>query len=114
MISETSITTARGAVYHLDTLTKGWKSVDGGLSRIDIYHDSARKTYRVVAMGKTQAVCTSPLEGHEGSGCGDEKKIMAEMMAPIQTKERKEKRSRSRNYLKKEKKMQIHIRKISN
>lgn len=55
-MSETSIATARGGVYYLDTATKGWKSVDGGLSRIDIYHDSARKTYRVVAMGKTQAV----------------------------------------------------------
>lgn len=36
--------------------------MDGGLSRVDIYHDSSKRTYRVVAVGKTQAVCLKKLK----------------------------------------------------
>lgn len=48
--SEASIAAARAAVYHYDQAIKNWKPVDGGISRVDVYFNSATNAYRVVGM----------------------------------------------------------------
>jgi hypothetical protein len=50
--SEQSIFGCSAAVYYYDIPSKNWASVDGGLSRVDIYNDASRNSFRVVAIAQ--------------------------------------------------------------
>lgn len=51
---ERSIAAATAAVYYFDAATRNWKNVDGGLSSVNIYENTANGSFRVVAMSVKQ------------------------------------------------------------
>jgi hypothetical protein len=48
--SETSIVTARAAVYYYDQVGRQWKPMDSGLSRVDVYQNTQTGIWRIVAI----------------------------------------------------------------
>ena len=47
---ETAVLSTRAAVYNYDRNQNTWASVDGGASRVFIFHDPAKNAYRVIGV----------------------------------------------------------------
>lgn len=48
--AEMSMIAAKATVYHFDAQSEAWKQVDTGLSKVEIFNDPNKNTYRVVAV----------------------------------------------------------------